>query len=612
MAAPANSVESEMATEDYKFLLSPLSLQPSLQFQRSSSYFQLTSSFLDELELELEHGVDAPYFATSLDVGPFSPSPLRLPFSPWLLQNQEHDDIVHPDASTVTPPYVAGVSDPAFLRLSLDFPPKSSWLPQNQEHDDIPVHPNASTVTRKRKRKHRSRKNNGRTSSGVGSDDKFNQGVDESVDGRTIGKLFVSNREIAKGSNGTIVLEGTHEVRPVAVKRLVKAYHDVADKEYQNLCVSDRHSNIVRLYGVEEDQHFVYLALERCTGSLNDLIQMQLLNAPTTSGDQATEVNIEYKVRLQSMKGALSEVKLWEDNGYPSPTLWKLMRDMVSGLVHLHALGMVHRDLKPQNVLIVKEGSLCAKLADMGISKRCGTSGWRAPELLRHGRQTRAIDVFSLGCVLFYCITGGKHPFGGPLERDMNIVNGKVKLFLVKHIPEAVDLFDHLLDQKAELRPMASEVLIHPMFWDSDKRLSFLRDASDRVQREDSGSAILKELERRAPRVLGTKPASKRNQNMVLLNWDKKIDPSLLNDIDNPRWYYYHRVRDLVRFIRNKKNHFFDLPPEIQDTLGPVPEGFDGYFRNRFPKLLMEVYKVLHKYCTEEEWFKRYFKGSAV
>lgn len=45
-------------------------------------------------------------------------------------------------------------------------------------------------------------------------------------------------------------------------------------------------------------------------------------------------------------------------------------RDVVSGLVHLHELGIVHRDLKPQNVLIIKERSLCAKLSDMGISKR--------------------------------------------------------------------------------------------------------------------------------------------------------------------------------------------------------------------------------------------------
>lgn len=43
---------------------------------------------------------------------------------------------------------------------------------------------------------------------------------------------------------------------------------------------------------------------------------------------------------------------------------------MVSGLVHLHELGIIHRDLKPQNVLLMKESSLCAKLSDMGISKR--------------------------------------------------------------------------------------------------------------------------------------------------------------------------------------------------------------------------------------------------
>ena len=39
-------------------------------------------------------------------------------------------------------------------------------------------------------------------------------------------------------------------------------------------------------------------------------------------------------------------------------------------MIHLHELGIIHRDLKPQNVLIIKEKSLCAKLSDMGISKR--------------------------------------------------------------------------------------------------------------------------------------------------------------------------------------------------------------------------------------------------
>lgn len=45
-------------------------------------------------------------------------------------------------------------------------------------------------------------------------------------------------------------------------------------------------------------------------------------------------------------------------------------RDIVCGLAHLHELGIIHRDLKPQNVLVIKERAICAKLSDMGISKR--------------------------------------------------------------------------------------------------------------------------------------------------------------------------------------------------------------------------------------------------
>lgn len=445
----------------------------------------------------------------------------------------------------------------------------------------------------------------------------FNQMIDCDGDGRTIGKLFVSSKEIAKGSNGTIVLEGIYEGRPVAVKRLVRAHHDVAFKEIQNLIASDRHPNIVRWYGVEYDQDFVYLSLERCTCSLNDLIQMYSDSSekPSCADDQPTKAMTEYKVRLDSLKDIMQDFGLWRANGYPSPLLLKLMRDVVSGLVHLHELGIIHRDLKPQNVLIIKERSLCAKLSDMGISKRLvgdmsslghhatgyGSSGWQAPEQLLHGRQTRAVDLFSLGCVLFYCITGGRHPFGDHLERDINVAKNQVDLFLVENIPEAVNLFSHLLDPCAELRLKALEVLHHPMFWNSEMRLSFLRDTSDRVELEDreANSSILKAVESTGSVALGGK-------------WDEKMEPAFIANIGRYRRYKYDSVRDLLRVMRNKLNHYRELPKEIQELLGAVPEGFDDYFASRFPKLLIEVYKVMYRYCKEEEWFQKYLNSDVV
>jgi len=50
----------------------------------------------------------------------------------------------------------------------------------------------------------------------------------------------------------------------------------------------------------------------------------------------------------------------------------------------------------------------------------------------------------------------------------------------------------------------------------------------------------------------------------------------------------------------------------FQGLLGTVPDGFDEYFSSRFPRLLIEVYKVVCKYCTTEEWFQKYLQGTGL
>lgn len=46
----------------------------------------------------------------------------------------------------------------------------------------------------------------------------------------------------------------------------------------------------------------------------------------------------------------------------------------------------------------------------------------------------------------------------------------------------------------------------------------------------------------------------------------------------------------------------------FQEILGAIPEGYEGYFRSRFPKLLIEIYKVMSIYCREDNEIKKYFE----
>jgi serine/threonine protein kinase len=114
-----------------------------------------------------------------------------------------------------------------------------------------------------------------------------------------------------------------------------------------------------------------------------------------------------------------------------------------------------------------------------------GSSGWQAPEQLiaRSGgavRQTRSMDIFSLGCVMHYCLTGGLHPFGGNYERDTNIMRGQPNLSALAGAPEAANLVGAMLSKNPAARPTMGGVLSHPFWWGIEQRLQFLVDVSDR------------------------------------------------------------------------------------------------------------------------------------
>jgi len=90
-----------------------------------------------------------------------------------------------------------------------------------------------------------------------------------------IGKIEIfPNKVLGFGSLGTVVYEGRFWDWNVAVKWLLGHYTGFADAEINNLLKADAHPNIVWYFDMEEDNDFLYIAIEECAGNLEDLIKM--------------------------------------------------------------------------------------------------------------------------------------------------------------------------------------------------------------------------------------------------------------------------------------------------------------------------------------------------
>ena len=427
--------------------------------------------------------------------------------------------------------------------------------------------------------------------------------------------LLISEEVLGYGSSGTIVFKGTFQGRAVAVKRLLRDFVDVASKEVSLLESADNHPNVIRYFYKEITSTFLFIALELCPASLADIIEK-----PSEYRELSAQLN-------------------------PKRALFQI----TSGLQHLHSLSIVHRDIKPQNILVSSStgGRLKMLLSDFGLSKRLdgvaqtsfsqtmnnpgGTVGWRAPEILRgdvsldlgdessttssthttkdgsgneveRKRLTRAVDIFALGCLTYYVLSNGEHPFGSRYEREMNIIRKQVYLQRLDGLGEEGHEAQHLIlamtQYEAKDRPSATKVMSHPYFWSPARRLTFLQDASDRfdIMEKDPPAAPLVALETGAAQVVG-------------IDWHRKIDKQFMEDIGKRRKYDGKSVEDLLRAIRNKKHHIHDLPSNLKRLFGTLPDGFLAYFTSRFPKLFLHTYEVVDSFALlkSDSTFASYF-----
>ena len=221
---------------------------------------------------------------------------------------------------------------------------------------------------------------------------------------RVIEDRFMLIEEVGNGRMSTVYLaqDRSNKDLEVAVKILNTTHSDAIKRELFERETSAlgklRHPNIVGLRdsGWSDDEDAFYIVLDYLPYSLD-----------------------------RNLGGASTR---------PIPIdTYRIMRDLADGLANAHSEGVIHRDVKPSNILLDSTGR--ALLTDFGISKLMShltvgetlagfwSSGYAAPEQRAGKPATFASDVYSLGAVFFHLLTGEEPPPEGP---GMSLIEDRI------------------------------------------------------------------------------------------------------------------------------------------------------------------------------------------
>uniref|UniRef100_A0A5B7AVR3 non-specific serine/threonine protein kinase n=1 Tax=Davidia involucrata TaxID=16924 RepID=A0A5B7AVR3_DAVIN len=256
---------------------------------------------------------------------------------------------------------------------------------------------------------------------------------------------FSNSSIIGKGSFGEI-LKACWRGTPVAVKRILPNLSDdrlvIQDFRHEvNLLVKLRHPNIVQFLGAVTERKPLMLITEYLRGG--DLHQ------------------------YLKEKGALN----------PSTAI-NFALDIARGMAYLHNEPnvIVHRDLKPRNVLLVNSSADHLKVGDFGLSKlirvqnshdvykmtgETGSYRYMAPEVFKHRKYDKKVDVFSFAMILYEMIEGDP-PLSHyePYEAAKYVAEGHRPAFRAKgYITELRDLTDQCWATDMNQRPSFLEIL---------------------------------------------------------------------------------------------------------------------------------------------------------
>lgn len=194
---------------------------------------------------------------------------------------------------------------------------------------------------------------------------------------------------------------------------------------------------------------------------------------------------------------ALSD--LLDSGPLPPEDAGRLGRQLADALAHAHAAGVVHRDVKPSNVLVDGDGN--AHLTDFGIARLAdserltatgsfvGSAGYVAPEQVRGEEVDAAADVYALGLVLLEALTGQQEYTGPAIEAAV------ARLHRPPQVPDDLpepwpELLWAMLASDAPDRPEAAAVAARLGGSDWSSRTTAATGAADRTEQLSTGPTV--------------------------------------------------------------------------------------------------------------------------
>ncbi|CAB4010301.1 serine threonine- kinase endoribonuclease IRE1 [Paramuricea clavata] len=297
----------------------------------------------------------------------------------------------------------------------------------------------------------------------------------------------------------------------------------------------------------------------------------------------------------------------------------KMIRQVLLGLKALHAREprILHRDLKPTNILVDKSGNLL--LSDFGIgrffpeqgattyhtSNESGSQGWVAHECIDWNglcsdnpsdtpiqlRWKEKSDIQVAGMLSFYILTKGKHPFGPKISQMMNLHKDNPVGLRELDDPVVKDLLSRMLAQELDKRPYVEQALKHPYFLSLEEQMKLVEAVGNEPQLT-SYNGVYRQLNNLDP--------SKPRSLLLPKDWKTVIGHDDLYTLCRggyrlPSAHDGSQYTDCLRLIRNTFQHRHGKLRQLKKK-APATSSVEEYFFQLFPKLPFVLHEIIREY----------------